>query len=50
MLEGRVRDAGLQVTLTQIYDGGGQDISEEELVEGVTPDFPGVVCLAGASP
>jgi len=43
---GQAHDAGLRVTLTETYDGGGQTISEEELVVGVTPDFPGVVCLA----
>jgi hypothetical protein len=44
---GQAHDAGLRVTLTETYDGGGQRISQEELVAGVTPDFPGVVCLAG---
>jgi hypothetical protein len=45
-LVGQVNGDRLNVTLTQIYDGGGQETREEVLLPGVTPDFPGVVCLA----
>jgi hypothetical protein len=45
-LVGQVNGDKLNVTLTQIYDGGGQETRQEELLPGVTPDFPGIVCLA----
>ena len=44
-LVGHVQGARLNLTLTQFYDGG-RDTRQEELLAGVTPDFPGVVCLA----
>ena len=44
-LVGVVQGARLSLTLTEIHDSGGYT-REEELVAGVTPDFPGVVCLA----
>lgn len=45
-LAGQVQGARLSVTLTQIYEGS-RETTEEELLAGVTPDFPGIVCLAG---
>lgn len=44
-LVGQVHPDRLSITLTEIYDGGGHETSEEELLVGVTPDFPGVICL-----
>lgn len=44
-LVGQVQGARLSLTLTQIYDES-RETSEEELLAGVTPDFPGIVCLA----
>ena len=44
---GQVRGSDLRVTLTETYDGGGRDVTEEQLTPGVVPDFPGVICLAG---
>ncbi len=44
-LVGVVQGDRLSLTLTEIHDSG-RYTSEEELVAGVTPDFPGVVCLA----
>lgn len=44
-LVGVVQGDLLSVTLTRIYESG-RETSEEELVAGVTPEFPGVMCLA----
>lgn len=43
-LMGVVQGDYLSLTLTEIHQSG-RYTSTEELVAGVTPDFPGVVCL-----
>jgi len=44
-LVGVVQGNRLGLTLTRIYESG-RETSVEELMAGVMPDFPGVVCLA----
>lgn len=46
VLVGQVNGERVNVTLTEIYVSEGQETRQEELLPGVTPDFPGVVCLA----
>ncbi len=45
VLVGQVQGPRLSLTLTAIYQHG-RETTEDELLAGVTPDFPGVVCLA----